>query len=126
MLQINSKNDLQRLHWKRLQSLHINNRFPKSEIENIRGVNCDYSIQKLLEKDLITIQGKGDGPGNRFYMVLAAHSWIIFGLKSAKDLPKLKDVILDENEIGTPADMQYAESDNAEDISITIGNTGRQ
>ena len=44
-----------------------------------------------------------------------------FGLKSAKDLPKLKDVILDENEIGTPADMQYAEGDNAEDISITIG-----
>jgi len=44
-----------------------------------------------------------------------------FGLKSAKDLPKLKDVILDENEIGTPADMQYAENDNAEGVSITLG-----
>lgn len=44
-----------------------------------------------------------------------------FGLKSAKDLPKLKDVILDENEIGTPVDMQYAESDNTEGVSITLG-----
>ena len=25
----------------------------KSEIELIRGVNCDYSVQKLLEKDFI-------------------------------------------------------------------------
>src|SRR5690554_5284200 len=24
----------------------------KSEVEQIRGVNCDYSIQKLLEKEL--------------------------------------------------------------------------
>lgn len=51
----------------------------KSEIENIRGVNCDYSIQKLLEKDLITIQGKGDGPESQFFMALAVRSWIILG-----------------------------------------------
>ena len=27
----------------------------KSELEKIRGVNCDYSIQKLLEKELVSI-----------------------------------------------------------------------
>ncbi|MFM7031839.1 MAG: SMC-Scp complex subunit ScpB, partial [Bacteroidota bacterium] len=31
----------------------------KSEVEQIRGVNCDFSIQKLLEKNLIKICGKG-------------------------------------------------------------------
>mgnify|MGYP006201726257 CR=1 FL=1 len=35
----------------------------KSELESIRGVSCDYSIQRLLEKNLIAIAGKSDGPG---------------------------------------------------------------
>ncbi|MEZ5067073.1 MAG: hypothetical protein R2847_00580 [Bacteroidia bacterium] len=34
-----------------------------------------------------------------------------FGLKSAKDLPKLKDVVFDENEIGVPLEMQDATGD---------------
>ncbi|HOL18309.1 MAG TPA: SMC-Scp complex subunit ScpB, partial [Bacillota bacterium] len=35
----------------------------KSEIEHIRGVSCDYAIQKLLEKELVAISGKSEGPG---------------------------------------------------------------
>src|SRR6266478_1705134 len=35
----------------------------KTEVEHIRGVNCDYAVQKLLEKDLVEIEGKGEGPG---------------------------------------------------------------
>ena len=30
----------------------------KAEVEFIRGVNCDYAVQKLLEKQLITIIGR--------------------------------------------------------------------
>ena len=35
----------------------------KTEAEAIRGVSCDYSIQKLLEKELVSIIGRSDGPG---------------------------------------------------------------
>ena len=35
----------------------------KVEVEQVRGVNCDYSIQKLLEKELIAIQGRSNAPG---------------------------------------------------------------
>jgi segregation and condensation protein B len=35
----------------------------RSELERIRGVNCDYAIQKLLDKELIVIDGRSDGPG---------------------------------------------------------------
>jgi len=35
----------------------------KGEMELIRGVSCDYSIQKLLEKELIEIKGKADTVG---------------------------------------------------------------
>jgi segregation and condensation protein B len=37
----------------------------KSEIEAIRGVNCDYSIQKLLEKDLVVIMGRNENAPGR-------------------------------------------------------------
>ena len=35
----------------------------KSEAEQIRGVNRDYAIQKLLEKELVEIKGKSEGVG---------------------------------------------------------------
>ena len=35
----------------------------KLEVEQIRGVNCDYTVQKLLEKDLISIVGKSETVG---------------------------------------------------------------
>ena len=121
LMQINSKKRLTTAALETLAIVAYKQPVSKSEIENIRGVNCDYSIQKLLEKDLITIQGKGDGPGKPILYCISRTFIDHFGLKPAKDLPKLKDVILDENEIGTPVDMQYAESDNTEGVSITLG-----
>ena len=76
----------------------------KPEIEKIRGVNCDYSIQKLLEKELIVIEGKSDGPGRPLLYGTSKNFMEHFGLKNIKDLPKLKDLHLAENEIGIPAE----------------------
>lgn len=81
----------------------------KSEIEHVRGVNCDYAIQKLLEKDLITISGKSDGPGRPILYSTSESFMDYFGIKSVKDLPQLKDIHVESNEIGQPAD--YMEMD---------------
>src|SRR5258708_38355908 len=35
----------------------------KPEVEHIRGVNCDYALQKLLDKGLIELQGKDESSG---------------------------------------------------------------
>jgi segregation and condensation protein B len=35
----------------------------KGEIEFVRGVNCDYAMQKLLDRNLISIAGRSDAPG---------------------------------------------------------------
>ena len=35
----------------------------KTEVETIRGVNCDYAVQKLLDKGLIEITGKAETIG---------------------------------------------------------------
>lgn len=77
----------------------------KADIEHIRGVNCDYSIQKLLEKDLIALGGKSDAPGKPILYITSQNFMDYFGLKDPKDLPKLKDIQqLDVNEIGTPSE----------------------
>ncbi|MEY4594279.1 MAG: hypothetical protein RIQ47_689 [Bacteroidota bacterium] len=76
----------------------------KSEIEHIRGVNCDYAIQKLLEKELISISGKSDGPGRPILYSTSETFMDYFGIKSVKDLPQLKDIHVESNEIGQPAD----------------------
>jgi segregation and condensation protein B len=64
----------------------------KLEIEQIRGVNCDYTIQKLLEKDLISIAGKAEGPGRPILYQLSAYFLDYFGINSVADLPQPKDL----------------------------------
>ncbi|TVR79048.1 MAG: SMC-Scp complex subunit ScpB [Chitinophagaceae bacterium] len=64
----------------------------KSDIENIRGVSADYTIHKLLEKELISIKGRSDSPGRP---VLYATSEVFlehFGINGPEDLPKLKEL----------------------------------
>lgn len=64
---------------------------PKSVIEQIRGVNCDYTIQRLLEKELISIVGRADTIGKPLLYGTSDKFMDYFGLKSIQDLPALKD-----------------------------------
>ena len=75
----------------------------KLEIEQIRGVNCDYTIQKLLEKELIGISGKAETVGKPLLYHTSALFMDYFGLNSLADLPQLKDVLAESNEIGEQA-----------------------
>lgn len=77
----------------------------KAEVEHIRGVNCDYAVQKLLEKELIEIQGKSDGPGRPIIYRTSESFMEYFGIKSVKDLPQLKDIHPEQNEIGVVNDL---------------------
>ncbi len=72
----------------------------KSEIEKIRGVNCDYTIQKLLEKGLIEIRGKSDSVGRPLIYGTTLKFMEYFGINDLSDLPTPKDFATDENQIG--------------------------
>ena len=78
----------------------------KSELEKIRGVSCDYSIQKLLEKELVSILGRSDGPGRPLLYGTSPKFMDYFGLKSIKELPKLKDFKEPESQIGEKAPIE--------------------
>jgi len=74
----------------------------KPEIEQLRGVSSDYSIQKLLEKNLIEIKGRDEGPGRPLVYETSQKFLDYFGLRSMKDLPNIKDFNSNDNEIGEP------------------------
>lgn len=76
----------------------------KLEIEQIRGVNCDYTIQKLLEKELIGISGKADTVGKPLLYHTSSLFMDYFALNSLADLPQLKELIAENNEIGEKAE----------------------
>ncbi|MCC6385626.1 MAG: SMC-Scp complex subunit ScpB [Bacteroidia bacterium] len=105
LLQIKEKKKLTNSALETLSIIAYKQPVSKTEVEQIRGVNCDYSIQKLLEKELIVIKGKADGPGRPLLYGTSEVFMDHFGLKSVKDLPRLKDLHLEANEIGTPADQ---------------------
>lgn len=83
----------------------------KTEIESIRGVNSDYTIQKLLEKDLIEISGRSEGPGKPLLYSTTAKFMDYFGLKSIEDMPKPKEFEPIENQIGEPEPIENEQTE---------------
>jgi segregation and condensation protein B len=72
----------------------------KADIEQIRGVNSDYAVQKLLEKELITIDGRAETLGKPLLYATSDKFMDYLGLKSLKEMPKLKEFEEVENKIG--------------------------
>src|SRR6478736_9353968 len=78
----------------------------KTEIENIRGVNCDYAIQKLLDKGLIEIRGKAETIGRPMLYGTSAKFMEYFGINDINELPTPKDFTQEVNTIGEVTDNQ--------------------
>ncbi|MFM2377208.1 MAG: SMC-Scp complex subunit ScpB [Bacteroidota bacterium] len=71
----------------------------KTEIEHIRGVNCDYAVSKLLEKNLIEIRGRAEVAGRPLIYGTTAFFMEYFALNDLKDLPRLDELNSEEREI---------------------------
>jgi len=82
----------------------------KSELEEIRGVRCDYALQKLLEKELVLISGRSEGPGRPLLYATSDKFMDYMGINSLTDLPKPKDFKEVENSIGEAPSMEEAVS----------------
>jgi len=74
----------------------------KTDVENIRGVNCDYSVQRLLDKGLIEIQGKAESIGRPLLYGTTAKFMEYFGINDISELPTPKDFSNEVNTIGAP------------------------
>lgn len=72
----------------------------KTEVEHIRGVNCDYAVQKLLDKGLVEIRGKSEGVGRPMLYGTTVKFMEYFGINDISELPTPKDFTAEENSIG--------------------------
>ena len=59
----------------------------RAEIESLRGVDSDTPIRTLINRDLVEIQGRGDGVGKPQLYGTTMEFLRYFGLKELKDLP---------------------------------------
>lgn len=64
----------------------------KPEIESIRGVNVDYVLHSLLEKELVTVVGRAETVGRPLLYGTTQRFLKTFGLKNLEDLPKLREI----------------------------------
>ncbi|MES2892664.1 MAG: SMC-Scp complex subunit ScpB [Bacteroidota bacterium] len=98
--QLNGDKFLKRLSTAALETLAIiayKQPITKSEIESIRGVNCDYAVQKLLEKDLVIIAGRNEDAVGKPLIYATSKSFMdYFGINSTDDLPKISEVLMEE------------------------------
>ena len=101
-LRLESKKKLSKAALETLAIIAYKQPITKSGIESIRGVNCDYTVAKLLEKELIEIGGRAEGPGRPLLYITTEKFMNHFGLKSLNDLPKMKEFEMPENTIGDP------------------------
>jgi len=72
----------------------------KTDVEQIRGVNCDYSVQKLLEKELISIVGKSGALGKPILYGTSPIFMDYFGINNISELPQIKDFTDNTQSIG--------------------------
>jgi len=98
----------------------------KSEIEAIRGVNCDYAVQRLLEKDLVIISGRNENAVGKPLIYATSKSFMdYFGINSANELPKISEVLMEELVQGTVINAEKKgehtsnEDENNEEITGT-------
>lgn len=63
----------------------------RAEVEEIRGVNCDMMVRKLMARNLIKECGRSDAPGRPFLYEVTEEFMDTFKLESLKELPELPE-----------------------------------
>ncbi len=68
----------------------------KGEIEKIRGVSCDHSVNKLMEYNLVKEVGRLNVPGRPILLGTTEEFLRSFGLSGVDDLPEFNPDMVNE------------------------------
>ncbi len=96
----------------------------KPELETIRGVNSDYILTTLLEKNLIAIKGRAESVGRPLFYGTTDEFLKYFGLNNLSDLPKpreIEEIMQDEDFLEQKRKIMMA--DLEEKLEDSIGGT---
>ncbi|MGN1092473.1 MAG: SMC-Scp complex subunit ScpB [Monoglobaceae bacterium] len=95
----------------------------KSSIEHIRGVNCDYIVNRLIERNFIEEKGRLDAPGRPILFGTTQHFLRIFGISELEDLPDF-DSLGQTAEEGEQLEMEAVSDLNQEKMpNIDLSDT---
>jgi len=135
--QLNGDKFLKRLSGAALETLAIiayKQPITKGEIEAIRGVNSDYIVQRLLEKELIIISGRNEKlPGHPLVYSTSKNFMDYFGINSSDELPRIREVLAEQLVMPTYIEQpeqpqQKTETSNeappTEGSAFTVGENG--
>ncbi len=64
----------------------------RAEVEQVRGVKCDYSLQSLMNKELIMEVGRKDTLGRPILYGTTENFLAHFGLSALEDLPPMPEI----------------------------------
>lgn len=94
----------------------------RTEIEQIRGVNCDYAVQLLQNNNLIEVVGRKDAVGKPLLFGTTDNFLKRFELNSLEDLPNYKELLDRIRVIHSEGDSLYREftipDENAEGENV--------
>ena len=111
-----SKPNLSQAALETLSIIAYNPNITRAEVENIRGVNSDGTIYKLLEYDLIEFAGKLDAPGRPSTYRTTSNFLKMFGMTNLEELPELPRYKLDENRQIVLEDIENFELNKEVDV----------
>jgi segregation and condensation protein B len=117
VLQLNGDKYIKKLSASAMETLAIiayKQPITKAEIEFIRGVSADYSVQKLLEKELIVIAGRNEEMVGKPLIYTTSKNFMDYlGINSPTDLPQLKDITNIDIVLPTSGSEALPEDENA-------------
>jgi len=64
----------------------------KPEVDFVRGVNTDYALRALLEKDLVSVVGRAESVGRPLLYGTTERFLDLFGLGTLEELPRPREV----------------------------------
>ncbi len=126
VLQLNGDKYIKKLSSSAMETLAIisyKQPITKSEIEFIRGVSSDYSIQKLLEKELIVIAGRNEEAVGKPLIYATTKNFMDYlGVNGPNDLPQLKEI--SNTDIVMPTNGEAAVPEDNSNRQMIVDNNG--
>jgi len=85
----------------------------KPEIDNVRGVDSNYALRRLMELGFVSMAGRSDAVGRPLVFTTTARFLEEFGIKSLEDLPQLREAeeLFAEGELGSMHDIDRLEDE---------------
>lgn len=115
LFETRSKPNLSNAAFEVLAIIAYNTNITKAEVEKIRGVNSDGTINKLIEFELIEETGRLDVPGRPITYKVSDNFFKLFGYSSLEELPKIDLQINEEQENQNNSDDQVVDTKKSDE-----------